>query len=112
MCKNIKQNTTNLRGKIGELIDAIEGEIITIEKRPDGGSYKESRSNGRTIFQTDIGISIVTNKASYFMGITWEVANNFSKDEVGIRSIGLAQENPITRLAVISATNGIENWHD
>jgi len=113
MCKNIKQNTTDLRGKIGELIDAIDGNIVAFEKRVvNGGSYYASR-NGKTISQTIISFDITTTTGTYYLGVQWETANNFAKEEVGIRNIGISQLTPQYQvLVIIEATNGVGNWHD
>jgi|GEM_PF-4304124 len=46
MCKNIKDNTEDLRGKIDELINAVEGEIISSEWK-SMGSYSSSRADGK-----------------------------------------------------------------
>ena len=112
MCKNIKQNTSDLRGEINKMLNAIDGEIISIERRFGGGSYYEKRSNGKIISQAGFDFTITTTKETYLLVSTWEIANNFNKDEVGFRTIGLIIPDPLNALVVISATNGISNWHD
>jgi hypothetical protein len=108
MCKNIKQNTTDLRGEISKLVNAIEGEIIEFKwLKGDGGSYSLSGSDGKKISQVGIDFSITTTVATYLLGSMWETANNFNKDEVGFRTIGLGRLDPRESLVIISATNGI-----
>jgi len=112
MCKNIKQNTADLRGEIGRLFDAVDGDIITMTRESNGGSYSESRSN-KKIAQQILTFKITTTAPeTYVLIVTWEIANNFAKDEVGIRNIGLVLENPVTSLVVIRATNGVSDWHN
>jgi hypothetical protein len=112
MCKNIKQNTADLRGEIDKLLNAIDGEIITLNRGSNGGGYYESRNDGKTISQQILTFNITTATEAYVLVVTWETANNFAKDEVGIRNIGLVRLNPTTSLVIIRATNGIEDWHD
>jgi hypothetical protein len=110
MCKNIKDNVENLTDKVSELINAIEGEI-TSSRWGNRGSYQETGAGGRRIVQTGIEIFLTTPSGTYYLSITWETANNFAIDEVGIRSIGLIDpsDNILIRIA---ATEGVGEWHD
>ena len=112
MCNNIKQNTSDLRGEIGKMLDAIDGDIISIERRSGGGSYSESRSNGRKISQEGFDFTITTTKQTYALGSCWETANNFNPAETGFRTLGLGIISPLESLVLIKATNGIREWHD
>ena len=111
MCQNIKQNTSNLRGEINNMLDAIDGTITEATWAWRGGSYSESRSGGKKISQEGFEITVTTSVNSYALGIWWETINNFKPKEVGIRSIGLRYYQGAV-LMRISATNGISDWHD
>ena len=112
MCGNIKKNTKNLHGEIKKMLDAIEGTITKIERRPGGGSYTETRKNGDAISQVGLDFTITTTKQTYAIGGCWEVANTFNKKEVGFRTIGLGTLDPLKSLVSITATDGIRSWHD
>ena len=112
MCLNIKQNTENLHVKIGELLDAIDGEITEITGKP-GISYYERREDGRTINQDGIWIYIKTSTSTdtFFLSVIWESANTFSIEETGIRGIALQDPDGYS-LVRINATEGVGEWHD
>jgi len=112
MCLNIKQNIDDLPVKIGELFDAIDGDIIEISWKERGGSYEENRENGKTILQIGMEFLITTTTGTYVICVWWEVINTFQPEETGIRSIGLSQTNPLKSLAIISAIEGVGSWHD
>lgn len=112
MCLNIKQNVKNLPEKINELLDAIDGEIIEASWVHSGGSYSGNRENGKTINQSGVDVLITTTTGTYVVGVWWETINTFQPEETGIRSIGLAQTNPLKTLAILRATEGVESWHD
>jgi len=111
MCKNIKDNVENLPGKIGELVNAIEGEI-TNSTWKTRGSYQETGAGGRRIVQSGIDIYLTTSTENYLLLVMWETANNFAIEEVGIRGITLVIPNDGPTLADIKATEGIGEWHD
>ena len=112
MCLNIKQNVENLHGKIGDMLDLIEGDITDALWENRGGSYEGHQNDGRTIIQGGISIYITTTTGTYAVGVWWEDANNFAREETGIRNIGLSQTNPLKSLAIISAIEGVGSWHD
>lgn len=112
MCLNIKQNVENLPEKIGEMLDLIKGDIIESSWESGGGSYDERHKDGKAIIQSGIDIYLTTTEGNFYLGICWETANSFAMEEVGIRSIGLAQTNPLKTLAILRATEGVESWHD
>lgn len=109
MCLNIKQNAENLPEKIGELIDSIDGEIIESSWESYGSSYDIGKDN-KTVLQGGIAINLITSTGTYIVGVWWETANTFAREETGIRSIRLLDSN-LNELNSISATEGI-SWHD
>jgi len=115
MCKNIKDNVPNLSEEIEKLIDAIDGEITSISSTVEDGFY--GSSGGKTIEQTDSFSHIDTATKKYHLLVTWEVYNNFSFAERGIRYIRLAiitdnEVEPLEQIARIRATEGIWNMHN
>ena len=110
MCQNIKENVSDLPEKIGELMEAINGEIIDSSWK-NMGNYSENRGDGGAILQVDLGIYLTTSEANYKLLIVWETANSFAKEEAGIRAIVLLIPHGST-LADIRATEGIGEWHD
>ncbi len=113
MCLNIKQNTENLHARIGELLDAIDGEIIEITYKPSGFSYIGNEQDGRSLIQSGMVFNIKTSTSAgtYCLYVMWETANNFEPKETGIRSIGLQDPGGYS-LASINATEGIGEMHD
>ena len=107
MCKNIKDNVPDLPGEIRNLIDAIDGKITKSTWETAGGFT--TNANGKRIAQILIGISFTTSVGTYFLGVTWEIANDFAKDEIGIRNAGLVLDGNL--LYRISATEGIGESH-
>ena len=106
MCKNIKDNTEDLREEIGKLIDAIEGNIT----RTSSESSTDTRmsSGGKTI-ELAISVSnISTSSETYQLNIRWEVYNNYAFEERGIRYVELfaVTDNEYELLAEIRATGG------
>ncbi|MDR2687426.1 MAG: DUF5104 domain-containing protein, partial [Oscillospiraceae bacterium] len=85
MCQSIRESEDDLPGRIGELIDAIDGKIT--EYTWSRGAGYEGRRNGRELVQDDSGIEFETTGGVYGLGITWEVANNFAPEETGIRAM-------------------------
>ncbi|NLO45820.1 MAG: DUF5104 domain-containing protein [Clostridiales bacterium] len=116
MCLNIKENVEDLPGKVGELMDAIEGEIVESTWKSGGGSYFERREKGRQIVQAGVDIYITTTEGTYLVAVWWEAVNTFKPEETGIRNIALCDpELSVTDgyvLVRISATEGIGEWHD
>jgi len=90
MCKNIKDNNPDLHDKIGAFIDAIEGEIVSLTKSPANGSGTYT-SNGK-IEKKISAWDIETTEASYSLTIRWEISNNYSFEERGIRAFGLMKK--------------------
>jgi hypothetical protein len=97
----------NLSDEIGELIDSIDGQVIDIFLNPSG-SYSV-KNNGKAIAQESWGYYITTTAGTYYLGITWEIANNFAPEETGIRSIGVTDQQDFSLLALISAPDGIRH---
>jgi len=113
MCQNIKENTDNLPGKIGELLDAIDGEIAGFTWNNFGG-FDANHGDGKILRQKGLEIRFTTAKSeSYLFIITWEYYNSFQPDEMGIRAISLWNETITpTQIALIIATEGVGFWHD
>lgn len=109
MCRNIKENVINLPEEIRKLVDSIDGEIISSSWK-NMGNYNEDRGNGKEILQVNLDIYLTTSTSTYYLGIMWETANSFAKEEAGIRGIGLMVNGRV--LAKINATEGIGEWHD
>jgi hypothetical protein len=113
MCQNIKDNVPDLSERISELLDMVDGEIIESLQNSDSvGSYHERDRKGRSITQVGIDFQLTTSTGIYNIHVWWETSNNFAPKEVGIRRITLVDEDKSMRLAFISATEGVEQWHD
>jgi len=110
MCLNIKTNIPDLRGEVGRLLDAIDGDM-TEATWESSGSYQGAQQDGRRLTQVILSFHFNTSTGTYFMGMTWETANNFKADEVGIRGIGLLDPDGAV-LLIINATEGVGNWHN
>jgi len=113
MCRNIKQNAVNLPSKIGELIDAIDGEIVDFTWETYGG-LDANHGSGKSLSQRHLDIHFKTTSVdNYTFLIIWEYSNSFQLEEKGIRAIVLMQKTPpYTALADIRATNGVGEWHE
>ena len=121
MCLNIRENEEDLPGKIGELIDAIDGKV-TEYTWSRGAGHESSSGDGRLLDQEDSGIHFETTGGTYGLQITWEIANNFAPEELGIRAIYLRRQTIVEYqgefykqtedLVVIKATEGVGKWHD
>lgn len=109
MCQNIKQNVDDLPGEIGALIDMIDGDITEWDWNPRG-SY-DGAMFGKQIKQTSWSAQLKTTNGIYYIGVTWEIANNFAPGEMGIRAISLVDEDR-ELLVAIKATEGVGGWHD
>lgn len=109
MCFNIKQNVQNLHGKIGEMLELIKGDITEASWEGGGSSYDIGKDN-KAVLQGGITIHLTTSEGTYIINVWWEDANNFAREETGIRSIRLLDSN-LNELNSISATEGI-SWHD
>ena len=110
MCLNIKENTEDLRDKISEMLDAVDGEITDYTWKIMG-SYSETQKDRRQMVQVGFDLYLTTSTGNYKLLIEWETANNFAIEEVGIRAIALLiPDGPV--LADIRATEGISEWHD
>jgi len=110
MCQNIKDNVDDLPGEISSLMDSIDGEIINSSWKAVG-NYDANHGEDGAILQVVLDIYLTTSTTTYFLGVTWETANSFAKEEAGIRNIGLLDiDNNL--LARIYATEGIFEWHD
>lgn len=111
MCKNIKDNTTDLRGEITKLISLIEDNVTsTSSEFFDDFSVA---SSGKTIMQATSISQISTSSAKYQLNMIWEYYNNFSFTERGIRQIALflVTNTGYEELARIRATDGIGRLH-
>jgi len=64
------------------------------------------------MIQAYIDIFLTTSEEDYMLLVTWETANSFAIEEVGIRAITLLIPNGGPTLADIAATNGVGEWHD
>lgn len=112
MCLNIKQNTENLPEKIGELLDAIDGEIIEITYKLTGTNYSSSRPEGSMVQDSmKFYIKTSTSEGTYRLSVVWEIANTFAIEETGIRGTGLTDPDGYF-LTNILATEGVGCWHD
>ncbi|MDR2687769.1 MAG: DUF5104 domain-containing protein [Oscillospiraceae bacterium] len=110
MCKNIKDSVPDLRGEIGKMIDTIQGEITSHSSK----SYENFYSSKGAIRQSVSVSEINTSTFKYLINITWEIYNNFSLEERGIRYIGLrlvTDDGYDETLPIIKATNGIGQVH-
>jgi hypothetical protein len=110
LCLNIKQNVADLPGKIGELLDSIDGEFVDYTWKKSG-DYYERRNDGRSISHTILQIDFTTTVGSYRLLGGLEYHNNFKPEEMGMRSILLFDPpTATTPMAEIRATE--ETWHD
>lgn len=112
MCQNIKENVNDLPGEIRKLMNSIDGEIINYSWE-NSGTYSENHRDGKAIYQVVVSVYLSTPTKNYNMGIMWESANSFAKEETGIRNIGLLDvDQDYLLLSRISATEGVSKWHD
>jgi len=113
MCLNIKQNVEGLSEKIDKLVNSIEGEVLGVEEGLDhgGGGYSGKQADGRQMLKSGIDLFFTTSTGIYDVTITWEDANNFAPEEMGIRTIALGDPSGNV-LVLISATEGVCEWHD
>jgi len=113
MCKNIKDNVLDLRGEIGKMIDAMQGEIISYSATSGGAGFNGS-SGGRRIEQTMAASNITTSAGNYKLSMLWETYNNFSLAERGVREISLylMLGDGYEILARFEATDGGFKMHD
>ncbi len=110
MCKNIKDNVPELRNEISKMLDAVDGKIDSASF-DTGASFTGNREDGRAIHQSTKHFYFVTVKGTHYKGhILFETANSFNKEEAGIRQIALYSGE--VKLGIITATDGILNWHD
>lgn len=109
MCQNIKENVSNLPEEIGKLMDSIDGEIIN-SSWENIGNYDAKHGDDGAILQVNLVIYLTTSTDTYRLGIMWETANSFAKEEAGIRNIGLSEDGHT--LVLITATEGVGEWHD
>jgi len=110
MCLNIKQNTGDLPGKIGEMLDMINGEISDYSwERAGGDTITDGK--GHRINQNYLVIDIITATEQYLLVIVLETYNNLEPKEMGIRCIDLAiNDDPLTAESFIyriAATKGL-----
>jgi hypothetical protein len=112
MCLNIKENTTDLPNKIGELIDAIDGDILSFTWDTIGG-FEASHGIGKQLRQKILRIFITTTEGVYYLGVMWEYYNSFQPAEMGIRNISVADHGTTGEIFVlITATDGVGSWHE
>jgi len=112
LCLNIKQTVDGLPGKITELFDAIDGELVDYSWRTMGG-YEGSRSNGKSIKQKILIIDFTATAGDYTMMGNLEYYNSFQPAEMGMRSVVLFDESSSTTpIAQIRTTEGENGWHE
>jgi len=90
MCENIKQNTESLAEKIGNLIDAIDGNFSSYRRSNTGGYSKTD--GGKSVETASWDIYFSTAKQKYRLLITWEITNNYAPEEKGIRFFTLIED--------------------
>jgi len=83
-----KQNTANLRGNIGALIDAVDGEIIS-ETQHSGYASDES-GTGKAISRRSWARRLKTAMQTYILDISWTIVNTSAPREVGLNSLTLS----------------------
>jgi len=111
MSQTLRDDFEDLSDRIGEMMDAIEGEIISSRWEQRGGSSNISRGDGRRIIQAGVCLYFTTSAGSYDVMIWWETANNFAPEELGIRNIGLGDPNGNV-LVIISSPRGMRPHFD
>lgn len=123
MCKNIRDNYEDLTAEINKMLSFLEGDVESISWEKMGG-YSESDGKGNSISQNYQSYDIFTTKGVYGISLVIETHNTFSPEELGIRSISLytliKNPNPESSreyvfgetLYKISATEGIQDWHN
>jgi len=112
LCLNIKVNVDDLPGKITELFDTIDGEVIELTWERLGG-YEANRGGGKSLKQIMLHIYLTTTTENYILSGTLEFYNSFQPEEMGMRSILFGKyEPPYTPAVDIRATNGVGSWHE
>lgn len=91
MCKNIKDNTADLREEIENLLDLIDGEITSHSLKVHNDFYMST--GGKSVERAYSNSIITTTITTYYLDIRWEIYNNYSLAERGIRWIGLYIKN-------------------
>jgi hypothetical protein len=88
MSENNKKNIEDLPGKIGEFIDAIDGEII--EYSYAGGGYEKDISDyGERYSLRSWDVDVITDTESYRIIITWIAVNSNAPEKVGMSGISI-----------------------
>jgi len=112
LCRNIKQNVDDLPGKITELFDAIDGDLVDFTWETMGGSF-ESDGRGKSTSRVILNIEFTTTTGSYLLMGGLEYHNTYQPEEMGMRSIllfdDLASTTPIIQIRTGNAENG---WQD
>jgi len=73
MCQNIKDNVSELRTRIGEMFDAIDGDISSISKWERGYS-REERNGQMRLYHQEIRVNIAATK-TYCLSIVWGIVD-------------------------------------
>jgi len=87
LSSTIRKKAQNLPSEIGELIDAIDGEVTEYGWHPAGGS--DTSNFGTRISRTTWDIEIQTTTKSYELIVGWVVVNNRKPEEVGMSTLRL-----------------------
>ena len=111
LCHNIKQTVEDLPGKINELFDAIDGELVDFTWTTMGG-YLERRNNGRIIQQNILTIDFTTTEGSYRLSGTLEFYNSFQPKEMGMRQITLRDDPTALEWVVQIRAEIVGGWHE
>jgi len=109
ICKNIKDNTSDLSDQIATLFGYTNG---ATNYTVDGGGAEYSGNRGSNhIIKRDVDIKYQISEVKYSLFIVWEI-NNFSPAERGIRHVNLMNADTKELLIDFKSTEGFLYWHD
>ena len=109
ICKNIKDNDSDLSNQISALFGYAKG--VTNYKVEGGGAEYSGNRGSNSILKRDVEINFTVSGVKYNLFIVWEI-NNFSPAEKGIRHVNLKTVDPRVVLVNFVSTEGFLQWHD
>jgi len=84
-----KSNTTNLTAKLGEFYDAIDGNIVTVQKGTSEGSMNDRGIRSERL-NFVVHMDGDANYSKYYIVIWYDVANTKDRKDVGISLLELS----------------------
>lgn len=88
-CDEGKNNNPKLSKHIDELVNSVEGKILTMEKSAGLGSSSEYHNYDKQRESRDFVLQIVTDKQSYLLYIFWVNVDTECPEKVGLSGLNL-----------------------